>query len=86
MIKGEVVMPNNTAKILRLVIDTQLRYIQHLAKPTNRGLLAVLAFKRLRLVSPLTAGQFFGATVEPVVDYVSNVWTYARGCRAMVLI
>jgi hypothetical protein len=54
-VKGEVIVPSNTAKILGVVMDTQLRYKQHIAKATTKGLLAALALKRLRLVSPSTA-------------------------------
>lgn len=45
-----------------------------------------MALKRLRLVSPLTARQLFGATVAPVVDYASNVWMYACGYKGIALI
>jgi hypothetical protein len=84
-IKGEAIVPRDTAKILGVVMDTQLRYKQHIAKATTKGLLAALALKRLRLVSPSTARQLFGATVAPVVDYASNVWMHACGCKGMTL-
>ena len=45
-----------------------------------------MALKRLRLVSPLTARQLFGATVALVVDYASNVWIYTCGYKGMALI
>lgn len=85
VIKGEAIVPSNTAKILGVVMDTQLRYKQHIAKATTKGLLAALALKRLRLVSPSMARQLFGATVAPVVDYAPNVWTHACGGKAMAL-
>jgi hypothetical protein len=84
-IKGEAIVPSSAAKILGVVMDTQLRYKQHIAKTTTKGLLAALALKRLRLVSPSTARQLFGATVAPVVDYASNVWMHACGCKGMAL-
>jgi hypothetical protein len=84
-IKGEAIVPCNTAKILRVVMDSQLRYKQHIAKVTTKGLLAALALKRLRLVSPRTARELFGATVAPVVDYASNVWMHARKCKGTAL-
>jgi hypothetical protein len=72
-IKGEAIVPSETAKILGVLMDTQLRYKQHITRATTKGLLAALALKRLRLVSPRTARQLFGATVAPVVGYASSV-------------
>jgi hypothetical protein len=68
-----------------VVIDTQLRYKQYIAKVATKGLLAALALKRLLLVSPLTARQLFGTTVAPVVDYASNVWIHACGYKGIAL-
>ena len=45
-----------------------------------------MALKRLRLVSPSTTRQLFGATVALVVDYASNVWMHACGYKGMALI
>ena len=84
-IKGEVIVPSETVKILGVLMDTQLRYKQHIARATTKGLLAALALKRLRLVSPQTARQLFGATVAPVVDYASSVWMHACGVKGMAL-
>jgi hypothetical protein len=84
-IKGEAIAPKETAKILGVIMDSGLRYVQHIRKAA-KGLLAAMALKRLRLVSPSTARQLFGATVAPVVDYASNVWMHACGCKGMALI
>jgi hypothetical protein len=84
-IKGEAIAPKETAKILGVIMDSELRYAQHIGKATTKGLLAVMALKRLRLVSPSTARQLFGATVAPVVDYASNIWMHACGCKGMAL-
>ena len=72
-IKGEAIAPKETAKILGVILDSGLRYVQHIGKATTKGLLAAMALKRLRLVSPSTARQLFRATVALVVDYASNV-------------
>jgi hypothetical protein len=84
-IKGEAIAPKETAKILGVIMDSGLRYVQHIGKATTKGLLAAMALKRLRLVSPSTARQLFRATVAPVVDYASNVWLHACGYRGMAL-
>ena len=79
IIKGETVTPKQTAKILGVVMDTELRYKQHMANAATKGLVAAMALRRLRMVSPSTARQLFAATVAPVMDYASNVWMHACG-------
>lgn len=81
-IKGEAVVPRNTAKILGVIMDAELRYTQHMANAATKGLRAVMALRRLRMVSPSTARQLFAATVAPVVDYASNVWKHAYGGKS----
>src|SRR5437667_3260149 len=85
MIKGETIIPKETANILGVLMDSRLRYKRHIANAMTKGLLAAMALKRLRLVSPSTARQLFGATVVPVMDYASNVWMHACGCKRMAL-
>lgn len=79
IIKGETVAPTEAAKILGVVMDSKLKYRQHIANAANKGLHAAMALRRLRMVSPSTARQLFATTVEPVVDYASNIWMHA--CR-----
>jgi hypothetical protein len=85
IIKGKTVTPGHTAKILGVVMDAELRYKQHVVKAATKGLIAVMALKRLRMVSPLTARQLFGATVALVVDYASNIWMHACGGAAIAV-
>ena len=47
IIKGKIVVPGNTAKILGVVIDVELWYKQHVAKAATKGLIAVMALKKL---------------------------------------
>jgi hypothetical protein len=85
MIKEEVVTPKDTAKILGVVLDAGLWYREHTSRAATKGLLAAMALKRLRLVSPRTARQLFGATVAPVMDYASSVWMHACGGKGLTL-
>ena len=73
IIKGKTVALGHTAKILGVVMDAELWYKQHVTKAATKGLIAVMALKRLRIVSPLTIRQLFRATVAPVVDYALNI-------------
>jgi hypothetical protein len=73
------VTPKETAKILGVIMDSKLRYKQHIASAATKGLLAAIALKRLRIVSPSTTRQLFGSTVAPVVDYASTIWMHTCG-------
>lgn len=85
-IKGESIKPQESAKILGVILDRELRYKQHVARAASRGLNAALALKRLKMMSPKTARQLFIATVAPVVDYASNVWMHARRTNALAVL
>jgi len=86
IIKGKIVILGNIAKILGVVMDAELRYKQHVIKAATKGLIAAIALKRLRIVSPLTARQLFRATVAPVVDYALNIWMHICGGSAIAII
>lgn len=82
-VKGDMVKPTESAKILGVVMDRELRYKQHIARTAAKGLAAALALKRLKMLSPRTARQLFVATVAPVMDYAANVWMHACGGKAL---
>jgi hypothetical protein len=81
-VKGEDVRPTSSVKILGLIMDSRLRYQEHTARAATRGLQAAMALKRLRGLSPSVTRKLFNATVAPVVDYASSVWTHARRASA----
>jgi ribonuclease HI len=76
-VKGQQIRPKKKVKILGVVMDSQLRFKQHIARAGSRGLEAALALRRLRGLSPATSRQLFTAAVAPVVDYASTVWSHA---------
>ena len=55
IVKGETVAPKPTAKILGVILDSELRYKGHIARTATKGLKAALALKRLKMLSPSTA-------------------------------
>jgi hypothetical protein len=59
-----------------LLLDTKLKYKEHIWKATSRGLEAAMEFRHLRGLSTPSARQLFVSTVVPVVDYASNVWMH----------
>lgn len=72
-IKGETVEPSHHVNILGVIMDTRLKYKEHIARAASKGLEAAMELRRLRGLSPATARQLFTSTVAPVVDYASNV-------------
>ncbi|KAK9853412.1 hypothetical protein MYU51_006493 [Penicillium brevicompactum] len=82
-IKGQTVVPKDHVKILGVLMDTRLKYKEHIARAASKGLEAAMGLRRLRGLSPATARQLFASTVAPVVDYASNVWMHACKDKAM---
>lgn len=80
-IKGQTVHPQDQTKVLGVVMDSELRFKQHIARASSRALKAAVELKRLKGLPPSTARQLFTAMVAPVMDYASNVWRYACGTR-----
>ena len=76
-IKGQDVLPKTHVKILGVIMDAKIKYKEHIARASSKGLEAALELKRLRGLSPATARQLFTSMVVPVMDYASNVWMHA---------
>ena len=68
-----------SAKILGVVMDCELRYRQHIARTAAKGLAAALALMRLKMLSPRTARPLFVTIVAPVIEYAASVWMHACG-------
>ena len=54
-IKGIEVSPCKEAKILGVLMDSELRYKNHIKKVSGKGLKAALALKRMRALTPSAA-------------------------------
>jgi hypothetical protein len=70
-------MPRDYVKILGVIIDTRLKYKEHIARAVSKGLEAAIELRRLRGLTLATARQLFTSTVALVVDYDSSVWMHA---------
>ena len=80
---NKLVAPKRQAKILGVIMDSELRFKEHIASAATKGLKAAMALRRLRMTSPSTARRLFGATVAPMVDCASNIWSHACGSAAL---
>lgn len=72
-IKEETVRPKDQVKILGVVMDSKLKYKEHIVRAALKGLEAAMQLRRLKGLSLSTARQLFTSTVTPVIDYASNV-------------
>jgi ribonuclease HI len=69
-----VVAPAQSAKILGVIFDRELRFKEHVARAAKRGWQGVQALSRLRGIRPATARQLYNATVASKIDYAAAVW------------
>ncbi|KJZ68963.1 hypothetical protein HIM_11648 [Hirsutella minnesotensis 3608] len=77
LVRGQEVQPKKNAKILGVIMDDELRFQEHMMKAAASRLSAAMGLRRLKMLSPRVSRQLFEATVAPVMDYASNVWTHA---------
>jgi hypothetical protein len=68
--------PRDHVKTLGIIVDTRLKYKEHIARAGSKGLEAVMELRRLRGQTPATVQQLFTSTVAPVVEYASNIWMH----------
>lgn len=69
VIKGQVVEPKTHVKVLGMIMDSSLKYKEHMVRASTKGLEPAMELQRLRGLTPATARQVFTAMVAPVVDY-----------------
>ena len=72
-IKGSEVLSCTETKILGVLIDSKLRFKNHIKKVSYKGLKAALTLKRMQVLTLSVARQLFRATMALVVDYASLV-------------
>jgi hypothetical protein len=57
-------MPTPEVKILGVLLDQKLRFESHVGKTASKGMMAVLALRRLRGLPPAVARQLFMSTLR----------------------
>jgi hypothetical protein len=77
MIKGKAIEPVSSTKILGVIMDSELRYKQQVARAATKGLMAVMALRRLQGLPLAIVRRLFEVLIVPVVDYASYIWMYA---------
>jgi hypothetical protein len=72
---NEEIPPKENVKILGVVLDPGLRFREHAARIAKRGVNAALALKRIKGTSSKTTRQLYQATVRPIIEYASPIWS-----------
>ncbi|OAA37032.1 reverse transcriptase [Metarhizium rileyi] len=72
-IRGRLIQPKTHVKVLRVIMDSGLKYKEHITRAANKGLEAAMELRQLKGVTPAIARQLFTSMVVPIVDYALNV-------------
>lgn len=71
---GTIVKPADTAKLLGVVFDKEMRWKEHVQQAVKRVTRLNIALGGLRHLRPEQMRQLYQACVAPIVDYASTVW------------
>jgi ribonuclease HI len=73
-INGRTIKPADTAKLLGVIFDKELRWKEHVQQAVKRATQVNLSLGGLRHLRPEQMRQLYQACVIPIVDYASSVW------------
>jgi hypothetical protein len=71
--KGKEIVPTDKVKILRVLLDKELRFKKHLADKAGKATKVALALRRLKRLQPKTVRQLTMSAVLLVGDYASPI-------------
>ncbi len=71
---GKIIKPTNTAKLLGVIFDKEMRWKEHVQQAVKRATRVNIALGGLRHLRPEQMRQLYQACVTPSVDYASTVW------------
>ncbi|CEL10491.1 Putative Reverse transcriptase [Aspergillus calidoustus] len=71
---GKTTKPANTAKLLGVIFDKEMRWKEHVQQAVKRATRVNITLGGLRHLRPEQMRQLYQACVTPIVDYASTVW------------
>ncbi|KAI2930363.1 hypothetical protein CBS147321_10551 [Aspergillus niger] len=74
LMNGQVIKPADTAKLLGVIFDKEMRWKEHVQEAIKRATKVSLALSGLRHLRPEQMRQLYQACITPVVDYASTIW------------
>ena len=84
--QGITTPPSDCVKILGVLMDRKLNFKLHCAAASIKGIEAALALKRMKGLPSATARRLYIATVAPVTDYASPIWSMRASESSLQLI
>lgn len=83
---GTTIKSSKNIKILGVILDQGLRYIEHVARARDKGIKAALALKRLQNLRLDTSRQLYKAIVVVVTDYASVIWSPGAALKTLSML
>ncbi|KAI3040862.1 hypothetical protein CBS147352_9731 [Aspergillus niger] len=74
VIDGQATKPADTAKLLGVIFDKEMRWMEHVQEAVKRATKVNIALSGLRHLRPELMRQLYQACVTPILDYASTVW------------
>ncbi|KAI3033203.1 hypothetical protein CBS76997_11321 [Aspergillus niger] len=74
VIDGQATKPADTAKLLGVIFDKEMRWKEHVQEAVKRATKVNIALSGLRHLRPEQMRQLYQACVTPILDYASTVW------------
>ena len=81
--EGTAIMPQDSVKVLGVVLDKRLAIDEHISRITIKGTQACLLLQAIKGARPAQMRQLFRSCVLPITDYAASVW-YGLGKAGVV--
>jgi hypothetical protein len=75
---GKAILPQQSVKVLGVVLDKKLAMDEHIARVVQKGTAACLSLQAIKGTRPAQMRQLFCSSVLPITDYAASVW-YGQG-------
>jgi hypothetical protein len=69
---GKVIAPQQSVKVLGVVLDKKLAMDEHIARVVQKGTAACLSLQAIKGIRPAQMRQLFRSCVLPITDYAAS--------------
>jgi hypothetical protein len=71
---GEAILPQQSVKVLGVVLDKKLAMDKHIARVVQKATTACLSLQITKGTRPAQMRQLFRSCVLPITDYAASAW------------
>jgi hypothetical protein len=71
---GKAILPQQSVKVLGVVLDKKLAMDEHIARVVQKGTAACLSLQVIKGTRPAQMRQLFRSCVLPITDYAASAW------------